>query len=72
MFDITTRIIKDNTDVFTASLYETINSAIKLTSNRLKLVDITSLRKKSKENYRPMSILSTLLKIFERVFLSKC
>ena len=72
MFDITTRIIKDNTDVFTASLYETINSAIKLTSNRLKQVDIASLRKKSKENYRPMSILSTLLKIFERVFLSKC
>lgn len=36
MFDITNRIIKDNADVFTASLYETINSAIKLTSNRLK------------------------------------
>ena len=29
MFDITNRIIKDNADVFNASLYETINSAIK-------------------------------------------
>ena len=39
--------------------------------NCLKLTDITPIHKKgkkdNKENYRPVSILPTLLKIFERI-----
>ena len=39
--------------------------------NCLKLIDITLIHKKgkkdNKENYRPVNILPTLLKIFERI-----
>ena len=70
--DIPIRIIKDNVDIFAGFLCETVNCTIK-TSNFpscLKLADITPLHKKgrkdNKENYRPVSILPTLSKIFER------
>ena len=71
--DIPIRIIKDNVDIFADFLCETVNCTIK-TSNFpscLKLADITPLHKKgrkdNKENYRPVSILPTLSKIFERI-----
>ena len=71
--DIPIRIIKDNIDIFADFLCETVNCTIK-TSNFpscLKLADITPLhekgRKDNKENYRPVSILPTLSKIFERI-----
>ena len=71
--DIPIRIIKDNVDIFADFLCETVNCTIK-TSNFpscLKLADITPLHKKgkkdNKENYRPVNILLTLSKIFERI-----
>ena len=71
--DIPIRIIEDNVDIFADFLCETVNCTIK-TSNFpscLKLADITPLHKKgrkdNKENYRPVSILPTLSKIFERI-----
>ena len=71
--NIPIRIIKDNVDIFADFLCETVNCTIK-TSNFpscLKLADITPLHKKgrkdNKENYRPVSILPTLSKIFERI-----
>ena len=71
--DIPIRIIKDNVDIFADFLCETVNFTIK-TSNFpscLKLADITPLykkgRKNNKESYRPVSILRTLSKIFERI-----
>ena len=70
--DIPIRIIKDNVDIFADFLCETVNCTIK-TSNLpscLKLADITPLhekgRKDTKENYRPVSILPILSKMFER------
>ena len=71
--DIPIRIIKENADIFAEFLCETVNSAIKSSNfpNSLKLADITPLHKKgrkdNKENYRPVSILPTLSKIFERI-----
>ena len=71
--DIPIRIIKDNVDIFADFLCETVNCTIK-TSNFpscLKLANITPLHKKgrkdNKENYRPVSILPALSKIFERI-----
>ena len=71
--DIPIRITKDNVDIFADFLCETVNCTIKTSNFRscLKLADITPLHKKgrkdSKENYRPVSILPTLSKIFERI-----
>ena len=54
-------------------LCKTVNSAIKSANfpNSLKLADITPLpkkgRKDNKQNYRPLSILPALSKIFERI-----
>ena len=71
--NIPIRIIKDNVHIFADFLCETVNCTIK-TSNFpscLKLADITPLHKKgrkdNKENYRPVSILPTLSKIFETI-----
>ena len=71
--DIPIRIMKENANIFAEFLCETVNSAIKSSNfhNGLKLADITPLHKKgmkdNKENYRPVSVLPTLSKIFERI-----
>ena len=68
--DITTRIIKENIDI--EFLCTSTNSPIKSTNfpSSLKLADVTPLHKKErkdmKENFRPVSILSTLSKTFEK------
>ena len=65
--DIPTRIIKENIDIFVD-----LNSAIKSSNffSPLKLADVTPLHKKRrkdiKENFRPVSILTALSKIFEK------
>ena len=70
--DISTRIIKENIDIFVDFLCASINSAIKTASFpfSLKLADVTPLHKKArkdmKEKFRLVSILSTLSKIFEK------
>ena len=70
--DIPTTIIKENVDAFAHFLYTSINSSIKssLFPSCLIFADVTSLHKKgrkdAKQNYRPVSILPNLSKIYER------
>ena len=71
-FLIYRQIIKENVDVFADFLCTNINNSIKssLFPSCLTFVDVTPLRKKgrkdAKQNYRPVSILPTLSKIYER------
>ena len=70
--DILTKIIKENSDIYSNFIYQSVNNMIDvciiLTS--LKLANITPVYKKgsknSKENYRPVSILPNISKIYER------
>ena len=70
--DIPTRIIKENTDIFTDILHSRFNNSIYQSEfpSIFKLANITPVFKKgdrnSKDNYRPVSILSNISKIFER------
>ena len=70
--DILTKIVKENVDVFDDFLCTSINSSIKssLFPSCLKFADATQLHKKrrkdAKQKYRPVSILPTLSKIYER------
>ena len=71
--DIPVKIIHDDVDIFADFIAESFKDTIKTSnfSNCLKLADITPLHKKgrkdNKENYRPVSILPALSKIFERI-----
>ena len=69
--DIPTKIIKENADIFSEFICMSVNHSIdNIFPSTLKLVNITPVFKKgsanSKENYRPVSILPNLFKIFER------
>ena len=67
--DIPTKIIKENVDIFAEFLWKSINSLIKssIFPSCLKSADMTPLLKKGKkDNYRPVSILPTLSKCFEK------
>ena len=70
--DIPSRIIKQNADVFTDILPSSFNNLIYQSQFApiFKLVNISLAFKKGdrnfKENYRPVSILSNISKIFER------
>ena len=74
---IPTRIVKENIDIFANFLCTGINSAIMSFSlpSYLKLADVTPVHKKGrkdmKENFRPVSILPTLSKIFEKCLFAK-
>ena len=76
--DIPTRTIKENIDIFADFLCTSRNSAIKSSGflSSWKLADVTPLHKKGrkdmKENFRPVSILPTLSKIFEKFLFAKC
>ena len=71
--DIPTKIIKENSDIFGKALCSFINDSIKSFTfpSCLKEADITPIHKKGKkdkkENYRPVSILPVLSKMFERI-----
>ena len=71
--DIPTKIIKGNSDIFGKALCSFINDSIKSFTfpSCPKEADITPIHKKGKkdkkENYRPVSILPVLSKIFERI-----
>ena len=70
--DIPTKILKQNSDYFAEYFYENINQCMSksIFPSELKLVDVTPVYKKksknSKDNYRPVSILSNISKIYER------
>ena len=71
--DIPTRILKQNVDFFYAFILGYINKSISSSTfpSILKLADITPVYKKDsryeKSNYRPISVLPNLSKIFENV-----
>ena len=69
---IPTKIIKENSDIFSNFICESINNSIKssMFPSCLKHADVTPLHKKCnkslKESYRPVSMLPILSKVFER------
>ena len=72
--DMPAKIIKENSDIFSNFICESIKSSIKSSTfpSCLKHADVKSLRKKCnkslKENYRPVNILPVLSEVFERIF----
>ena len=70
--DIPTKILKQNSDYFAEYLYENINQCISKSTfpSDLKLAYVTPVYKKkpknSRDNYRPVSILSNIYKIYKR------
>ena len=71
--DIPTKTLKQNSDYFAEYFYKNINQCISKSvfPSDLKLADVTPVYKKknsknSKDNYRPVSILSNISKIYER------
>ena len=71
--NIPTKIIKENSDIFGKVLCSSINDSIKSFTfpSCLKEAEVTPIHKKGKkdkkENYRPVSILPVLSKLFERI-----
>ena len=72
--DLPTKILKQNSHYFAEYFYENINQCISksIFPSDLKLADVTPVYKKelknAKDNYRPVSILSNISKIYERCF----
>ena len=71
--DVPTKILKENTDIFADFLHVSFNEFVKKSEfpSVLKQANITPVFKKGerefKNNYRPVSILSNVSKIFERI-----
>ena len=72
--DIPAKILKDSLSAYTKELTAIINNCSQdgLFPNELKLADVSPVFKKdddlNKENYRSVSILSHMSKVFERIF----
>ena len=70
--DIPTKLIKDNGDIFAEFIVISLNKRMEQSvfPSKLKLANITPVHKKisksSKENYRPVSILSNTSKVYEK------
>ena len=70
--DIPTKVIKSNSDIFADALYYEFNRSLETSvfPLSLKLANVTPVHKKcnrsEKDNYRPLSILPNLPKVFER------
>ena len=73
--NIPTKIIKENSDIFSNFIYQSFNYMIDVCifPTSLKLANITPVYKKgsknSKENYGPVGILPNISKIYERCLL---
>ena len=71
--DIPTKIIKENSDIFGDFIFSNFNCCINTSSypSLLKRADITPVHKKDskseKNNHRPVSILSNISKVYERI-----
>ena len=71
--DIPVKIIKENKDLISYFVYNNFNNALSSSQypNGLKYADVTSVFKKDdksdKSNYRPISILLKLSKVYERI-----
>ena len=71
--DIPTKLIKENSDIFGDFIFGNFNNCVSnsIFPNSLKNAIITPVHKKgaktSKDNYRPVSILSNISKIYERL-----
>ena len=72
--DIPTKILKENSEVFARYFHKNINFCIEnsIFPSDLKVADVTPAFKKeskaSKHNYRPISILPNISKVYERCF----
>ena len=70
--DITTKLIKENSDIFADFIFENLNDNIShsVFPSALKLANITPVHKKDskskKDHYRLTSVLSNISKIYER------
>ena len=70
--DLPTKIIKANSDIFTEVIHKELNRGLEVDNFlcTLKLANVTPIYKKGnrseKDNYRPVSILPNISKIFER------
>ena len=70
--DIPTKMLKHNSEYFAEYFYDNINYCIENSNfpSDLKSADVTPAYKKksktSKDNYRPVSILSNISKVYER------
>ena len=70
--DIPIKVIKSNSDIFTDALYSEFNRSLEISVFRpsMILANVTPVLKKDnrseKDNYRPVSILPNLSKVFER------
>ena len=70
--DVPTKIIKENADLFTDFIHSALNEAIQSGNfpSCLKWADVTPIFKKGFrsqiDNYRPVSILPSVSKLFER------
>ena len=70
--DIPTKLLKGNADIFAEFIFINLNKCIEQSvfPSKLKLANVTLVHKKSskssKENYRPVSILSNISKVHEK------
>ena len=75
--DVQTKTVKTNCDIFSIFIHSSCNKTIEKSEfpRALKLADVIPIFKKGerteKRNYRPVSILSNLSKIYERVMYNK-
>ena len=71
--DIPLKIIKENVDIISYFLYHNFNNSLSCATfpTSMKYADVTPIHKKDdktdKENYRPISILPNLSKVYERL-----
>ena len=72
--DISTKLIKENSDIFADFIFENLNDSISQSvfPSALKLANITPVHKKDskskKDHYRPISVSPNISKIYERFF----